>query len=151
MAVQTGQVRLFLVTPNGRELVLRVLGPGDALGEFALIDGLPRSSDAMALQPVSAMSISRETFLRVAQDHPDLSLAAARYLCTLLRAINFQMESIAVYDLQTRQVRFILMVIRKVHGANPPAEPRIELGSTKRIWRPPWAQRGPGSTTPCRN
>lgn len=128
LAIQSGQVRLSLMTPNGRELVLKVLGPGEVLGEFALIDGLPRSSDAVALQPVTALAISRDQFLRVAQVRPDLPLAIARYLCALLRTTNFQMESIALYDLQARLVRFILMVIRQTHGAPPPPEVRIELG-----------------------
>ena len=128
LAIVAGQVRLSLMTPDGRELVLKVLGPDDVLGEFALIDGQPRSTDAVALQPVTAMVISREQFLRVAQARPDLPLAFARYLCTLLRATNFQMESIALYDLQGRLVRFILMVIRQTHGATPPPEVRIDLG-----------------------
>lgn len=128
LAIAAGQVRLSLMTPNGRELVLKVLGPGEVLGEFALIDGMPRSTDAMALGHVTAIVITREQFLRVAQARPDLPLAFARYLCTLLRTTNFQMESIALYDLQGRLIRFILMVIRQTHGPTPPPEVRIELG-----------------------
>ena len=90
LAIAAGQVRLSLMTPNGRELVLKVLGPGEVLGEFALIDGMPRSTDAMALGQVTAIVITREQFLRVAQARPDLPLAFARYLCTLLRTTNFQ-------------------------------------------------------------
>jgi CRP/FNR family transcriptional regulator, cyclic AMP receptor protein len=128
LAIMSGQVRLSLMTPGGRELVLKVLGQGDVLGEFAVIDGLARSTDAVALQPVTAMVVTRDQFLRVAQARPDLPMAFARYLCTLLRATNFQMESIALYDLQGRLVRFILMVIRQAHGATPPPEVRIDLG-----------------------
>lgn len=128
LVIGSGQVRLSLVTPTGRELVLKVLEQGDVLGEFALIDGLPRSTDAVALQPVTAMVVTRDQFLRVAQTRPDLPMALARYLCSLLRATNFQMESIALYDLQGRLVRFILNVIRQTHGPAPAAQVRIDLG-----------------------
>jgi CRP/FNR family cyclic AMP-dependent transcriptional regulator len=128
MAITAGQVRLSLMTPAGRELVLKVLGPGDVLGEFALIDGLPRSTDAMALQPVTALVVTRDQFLRVAQNRPDLPLAFAKYLCKLLRATNFQLESIALHDLRGRLVRFILSVVLQTHGQTPPPEARIDLG-----------------------
>ena len=131
LVIGSGQVRLSMVTANGRELVLKVLEQGDVLGEFALIDGLPRSTDAVALLPVTAMVVTRDQFLRVAQTRPDLPLAFARYLCTLLRATNFQMESIALYDLQGRLVRFILKVIHQTHGASPAAQVRIDLGLTQ--------------------
>jgi CRP/FNR family cyclic AMP-dependent transcriptional regulator len=116
------------MTPNGRELVLKVLGPGDVLGEFAVIDGDPRSSDATALGAVTAIVVSRKRFLELAQARPDLPLAFARYLCSLLRATNFQMESIALYDLQNRLIRFFLMSVRQAYGDAPPEIARIELG-----------------------
>lgn len=127
-AITSGQVRLSLLTPSGRELVLKVLGQGDVLGEFAVIDGDPRSTDATALGAVTAIVVSRERFLKVAQARPDLPLAFARYLCSLLRATNFQMESIALYDLQNRLIRFLLMSVRQTYGDAPPEIARIELG-----------------------
>ena len=128
LAIISGQVRLSLTTPAGRELVLKVLGKGEVLGEFALLDGLPRSTEATAVGPLVAVVLTRERFLKVAQVKPDLPLAFARYLCALLRATNFQMESIALYDLHSRLIRFILMAIRQTHGATPPAQARIDLG-----------------------
>lgn len=128
LAIVSGQVRLSMMTPNGRELVLKVLGPADVLGEFALLDGKPRSTDAVAVRPVTAIVVARSHFLQVAEVWPDLPLAFARYLCLLLRATNFQMESIALYDLQARLIRFILMVIRQTHGPIPLAQARIDLG-----------------------
>ena len=128
LAITAGQVRLSMMTPQGRELVVKVLGPKAVLGEFALIDGLPRSTDAVALEPTTAIVVTRARFLQVAQVRPDLPLALARYLCTLLRSTNFQMESIALYDLQSRLIRFLLMAIRQAHGITPPPEARIDLG-----------------------
>jgi hypothetical protein len=52
--------------------------------------------------------------------HPDLGLALARHLCGLLRDTNYQMESIALYDLRIRLVRFFLFALRQRHGDRPP-------------------------------
>ncbi|PLL12636.1 Crp/Fnr family transcriptional regulator [Tabrizicola sp. TH137] len=107
-ALTSGRIRLALSTPQGREIVLRRLGPGDILGEMALIDGEPRSADATAAEATTCLVLSRARFDSVASQRPDLGLAMARHLSAHLRRTNFQMESIALYDLQTRLVRFLL-------------------------------------------
>ncbi len=128
LAITSGRVRVSVTTQGGRELVLKVLGKWQILGEFALLDGLPRSADAIAIETSSAIIITRERFLQVASTQSDLPLAFARYLCALLRTTNFQMESIALYDVQSRLIRFVLQAVAQAHGDDPPAFARIDLG-----------------------
>ena len=128
LAITEGRLRLTLGTTQGRELVLRHLEAGDVVGELAVIDGEPRSADAAALVPTRAIVIARDRFLAVAAAHPDLGLAVARHLCAMLRNTNFQMESIALYDLQMRVVRFFLFSVRQIHGDAPPDETVLRLG-----------------------
>lgn len=128
IALISGQVRLSLLSPQGRELVIKILGPWEVLGELALLDGLPRSVDALALEETTAIVFNRERFLGVCAVRPDLPLALARHLSGLLRATNFQMESIALYDLQTRLIRFLLVALGQLHGPNPPNPASIGLG-----------------------
>lgn len=117
VAILSGRVRLALSTARGRELVLKHLGPGEVIGEFALIDGEPRSADAIAVTEVRGIVLERQAFLRVAETRPDLGLALARHLCGLLRSTNFQMESIALYDLQMRVARFLQLSLRDAPDA----------------------------------
>lgn len=124
LALVTGQVRLSISTPGGKELVLRHMGPGEVIGEFSLIDGQPRSADAMVVQPSSGIVLQRERFLRVAETHPQVGLALARHLCQQLRSTNYQMESIALYDLRSRVARFLLFALRE-EGAKGPGRVRL--------------------------
>src|SRR5215210_5711620 len=48
--VRTGRVKLALSSPEGREIIIDLLGPGDVFGELALLDGEPRSADAVATE-----------------------------------------------------------------------------------------------------
>lgn len=128
IALVSGRVRLSLASPQGRELVLRHAGPGEVLGELALIDGLARSADAVAIQPTTALILRRDRFLTIAAEHSDVGLAVARYLCGQLRNTNFQMESIALYDLQIRLVRFILLTLQQIYGADIPDTASLTLG-----------------------
>lgn len=122
LAITAGRVRLSLATAQGRELMLRQLGPGEVLGELAIIDGEPRSADAVAVEPTSAIVLLRRPVLEVAEMRPDLGLALARHLCAMVRSTNLQMESIALYDLRMRLIRFLLFSLAQVYGPHPPDE-----------------------------
>jgi CRP/FNR family transcriptional regulator, cyclic AMP receptor protein len=125
-AILDGRIRLALANARGREVVLRNLGKGDVLGEMALIDGEPRSADATAIEDTTCLVLTRPRFDAVAQVRPDLGMAMARHLSTHLRHTNFQMESIALYDLQTRLVRFLLHTLSQTPGSGN--HRRVTLG-----------------------
>jgi CRP-like cAMP-binding protein len=131
LLVRSGRLRLSLSSPQGREIMLRTLGPGDVVGEMALIDGLPRSADATAVDPTEALILTRERFRAVASRHLDVALSLARYMSSLVRHANYQMESIALYDLRTRLARFLQAAVTERYGAMPPAQAEIRLGMTQ--------------------
>ena len=127
-AILAGRIRLVLSTPRGREIVLRTLGAGDILGEMALIDGEPRSADATAAEETTCLVLTRARFEAVARTRPDVGMAMARHLSSQLRRTNFQMESIALYDLQTRLVRFLLHTLAHTPDAGNGTLRRLTLG-----------------------
>lgn len=132
LAICTGRVRMSLSSAQGREIVLSTLGAGDILGEMALIDGKARSADATAVQDTSCLVLPRAQFEAVASRRPDVGLAMARYLCTHLRRTNFQMESIALYDLQTRLVRFLLYVADQMPDSSTKTSKETSTGTETR-------------------
>jgi CRP/FNR family transcriptional regulator, cyclic AMP receptor protein len=127
LALTSGEVRLSISTPGGKELVLRHMGPGEVIGEFSLIDGQPRSADATVVQPSSGVLLQRDRFLQIAETHPKLGLALARHLCRQLRNTNYQMESIALYDLRSRVARFLLFALRDEQGGETSGRVRLRM------------------------
>lgn len=128
VAVTSGRIRLSIGTPQGREFVICHLVPGDVLGELALIDGRPRSADAFAVEPTTGIVIGRTGFLRIAREKADLPIALARHLSELLRNTNYQMESIALYDLRLRVIRFFLFSLHQTHGETLPERALLRSG-----------------------
>lgn len=127
MAISRGRIRLSLASPQGREIALNTLGPGDVLGEMAVLDGQPRSADATALADTTCLILTRPRFEELSRRHADLGLALARHLVAHLRQTNFQMESIALYDLQARLVRFLLHALARAPGKGPQRRLRLDL------------------------
>src|SRR6188472_4080646 len=54
-----GNVKVFVTSDRGYEMVLATLGPPDTLGEIALFDGGERSASVEALDPVTALVLAR--------------------------------------------------------------------------------------------
>src|SRR5436309_3020785 len=83
--IALGQVKIVLNGADGREVVLNVYGPGDFFGEFALLDGEPRSADAIAQEACLLYWLTREDFLAFLEAH---SRAASTLLAVLSRRLR---------------------------------------------------------------
>jgi CRP/FNR family cyclic AMP-dependent transcriptional regulator len=126
--VAEGRIRVTILTADGRELSFRVVTTGEILGEIAAFDGLCRSADAAAITPVSAFFLPRSALQEIYDRHPDLSSAVIKWLCHQLRKTSEQLESIALYPIQARLARFLLLALR---GAPPPLPGKripVEIG-----------------------
>jgi CRP/FNR family transcriptional regulator, cyclic AMP receptor protein len=86
--VQTGRVRLSVVTENGREATLGILGQGDFFGEGGLAGQLLRMSSATALTDCVLLHVERAAMMQAMSVEPKLSALFVKYL--LKRNIRYQ-------------------------------------------------------------
>lgn len=127
VAISDGRIKLSLITAAGKELALRHAEPGSILGEMALLDGQPRSADAVAVVASRGFLVMRRDFDRLLDTYPDCARGAIRYLCRRLRETTDQMESIALFELDARLARFFLATLRQIHGDDLPDEARLAV------------------------
>lgn len=66
--------------------VLRELGPGDFLGEIALVDGNPRTATVTALEPIDGLTVDRTDFLDLFERLPVFRLDILNALTQRIRA-----------------------------------------------------------------
>ena len=66
---------------------LRELGEGDFFGEISLIDGQPRTATITATDEVSALTLGREQFQRLIDEHPSVRLELLMALTERLRKV----------------------------------------------------------------
>ena len=86
--VQTGRVQLSVVTENGREATLGILGQGDFFGEGGLAGQLLRMSSATALTDCVLLHVERAAMMQAMSVEPKLSALFVKYL--LKRNIRYQ-------------------------------------------------------------
>lgn len=108
VAVISGSVKISVLSAEGRELVLNVMRPGDILGEIALLDGRPRTADAIAWTACEVLVLKRRDFLPVLRETPDLTLRLIELLCERLRHTTEQVEDLIFLDLPKRLAKALL-------------------------------------------
>jgi CRP/FNR family cyclic AMP-dependent transcriptional regulator len=105
--VVAGLIKISL-TRHGREVVLAELGPGDYFGELSLIDGHPRSADAIAAQRSELLELPQEAFFRLLDSNGPVARKILVELCRRLREADKQISTLATVDAAGRIVRAIL-------------------------------------------
>ena len=70
-----------------------VLGPGDCLGEMALVTGDPRSATAVALSPIRLLRLDKERFRVLSERHPVFLRELARVLCRRIARTSEEVAS----------------------------------------------------------
>ncbi|HOW27548.1 MAG TPA: cyclic nucleotide-binding domain-containing protein [Elusimicrobiota bacterium] len=85
--VVEGRVELYRQpSPSGTPDIIGVLGPGDFFGEMVLLDELPRSASARAIEPSKLFLLYKSNFDAILREHPDVGVNILHSLARLLSA-----------------------------------------------------------------
>lgn len=123
-AILSGRIAFTVESPEGRELILNVLGPGEFFGEIALLDGKGRSATAVARDPSELAFIGRADFLSFLSRRPETTLHIIELLCSRLRRATDYIEDSTFLDLPARLSKRLLSL---VNGQDRTAEATIRI------------------------
>lgn len=121
-----GRVRVVMSTADGDELLVAVLGPGQAAGELSVLDGQPRSATVIALEPVRALRVEGNAFGRFLLSRPALVVGMLRVLSGRLRDADELRLQLSVTPAEQRLARCLLELAAD-HGQIEAAGIRITL------------------------
>lgn len=106
--VERGSVRIVLTSPDGREVVLAILGPSEFFGELALFDGMAGPADVIAHEDCSLLRLRREHFRTFLRNHPDTAEQLLGVLSHRLRETDTLVYDTAFRDIPSRLARALL-------------------------------------------
>lgn len=122
----SGLTKVTLDTLDGREIVLSVLGPGDLLGEFEVIEGVPlRAAGSVAMLPVDCRVIPGDEFMAAVETHPRMMLALVRVILSRLAAADRRREASASMGVSRSLAVFLVELVDR-YGT--PDGPVIDIG-----------------------
>lgn len=108
MAVVRGRVKICTYSPDGRELVLNFIDRGGLFGEIAVLDGRPRSADAVAIGDTELLVLDRARLMPVLTAHPETATRLLEVLCQRLRWTSEALEDALLRDAPARVARGLL-------------------------------------------
>ena len=106
--IREGKVKITMISPEGKEIILTMMGPGEFFGEMALLDDSPRSATVIALEPLEVVTIWRTDFLQILADNFSITRKMLAELSKRVRRMSLRIESLATMDVYGRLARFFL-------------------------------------------
>ena len=106
--VMSGRIRISAGAPSGKEVVLNTIEAGQVFGEIALLDGQPRTADAVAAVNSELMRIRRRDFTHYMESEPRLATHLLEMLCQRVRATSELVEDSAFLALPARLAKRLL-------------------------------------------
>lgn len=104
----SGKVKLGHTSPDGRENLLAVLGPGEIVGELTLFDPGPRSTTATAVAPTDLLYLDHSQLMAFIDSHPQLAKDMLRALAQRLRRTNTALADLVFSDVPGRVAKALL-------------------------------------------
>ncbi|MDP2675028.1 MAG: Crp/Fnr family transcriptional regulator [Dehalococcoidia bacterium] len=106
--VVSGQVRIYKVSPEGREQVLLVAGPGETFNEVPVFDGGPNPATAEALEPAVLYLLPRDDLLALAAAYPAIGQGIMRVFASHLRHLTSLVEDLSFRNVRSRVAKALL-------------------------------------------
>ena len=125
-----GTVKIHIEQPDGRDVVLSILGSGDTLGEMSLIDSVGRSASALTLEDSLMLWMDRVTFQYMLDQFPPVSRNLVRILSARVRLSDQLIQALATLDVYGRVARQLLAFAEK-YGVEAGGEVRIPIKLTQ--------------------
>jgi CRP/FNR family transcriptional regulator, dissimilatory nitrate respiration regulator len=124
--VVEGRVKVFKLSPDGKEQILHVWGPGEPFGEVAALEGRPFPAHAEALEDCRTAYLPRAGLLELIRRSPEFALELLGELAGRLRRFAQMVESLALREVPGRLAAYLLLLDDRQGGAG-----RVELDLAK--------------------
>ncbi len=106
--ILSGTVKVYIPQPDGGEVIVNILGPGDPVGELSIVDQGGRSASVITLEDSEALWMSQADFKEGLLSMPAMAQNLIRILSTRLRNMTGQFQAMAALDVNGRIVRQVL-------------------------------------------
>lgn len=106
--LETGKVKIFKLSFEGKEQILHIYGPGIPFGEVPVFEGRNFPAYATAIQNSRLIFLERDRFVKVLSQTPSLAMTMLGMLSRRLREFTVQIENLSLKEVPARLASYIL-------------------------------------------
>lgn len=105
--VTEGAVKVYKLSPEGKEHVLHLVWPGETFAEAALFMGDAYPAYAEAIRSTRALFFPRDAFVSLIREDPEISMRLLAGMAVWLRTLVSQVEVLALRDSASRLAHYL--------------------------------------------
>jgi len=128
LQVESGAVKMFIVSPDGQEFIQGIFGAGESFGEPALIGKFPYPGNVVAIEPARVWRLPADYFFQMLKENFDLHLKMDQVLCQRLKYKSMLLSEISSREPEHRIIT-LLKHYKAKHGIA--ADTRITIPYTR--------------------
>jgi len=106
--IMEGQVKIYRMSPDGKEKILHFFAEGEPFGEVAVFSGSRFPASAETLKKSRLAFFPRRDFVRLIQEHPTLTMSMLAVLSRRLRQFADQIEELTLKEVPARLAGYLL-------------------------------------------
>lgn len=114
--IESGKVKVVIGDEEGRELILKILGPGAFFGEMSMIDKQPRSASVTTIEPATFLVLTNAAFERCVEQAPRIANVVMQILAQRVREADRKIGTLALMDVYGRVASTLLELAVYTNG-----------------------------------
>ncbi|RDV12649.1 Crp/Fnr family transcriptional regulator [Pontibacter diazotrophicus] len=130
--LKEGKVKIYRQTPDGKEIILNIISPGELFGELGIAGQQEREEAAVVLEDAVVCVIPLKEMLKLMQCMPCLNTEILKRLGTRVKKVQNRLESLICKNAEQR-IRTLIKEIAQEHGrivAGDPDQVEVRLRLT---------------------
>jgi CRP/FNR family transcriptional regulator len=106
--VESGWLKVVKSSPQGREQILRFLGPGEAFNAIGIFADLPNPATVVALEPTTVWVLERDTLLALIDRYPQMAKVIMQSLARRVAHLTVMVEDLSLRSVEARLARYLI-------------------------------------------
>lgn len=131
--VREGMVKIYKLSAEGREQILRYMNAGESFNEVSVFDGGANPANVAALQPTTVWILPRTPVIDLIKRRPDVALAIIQNLGARLRQLVGLVEDLSLRQVSARLAKLLLETASEQEHALTQQEMAARLGTVREI------------------
>ena len=113
--ILSGSLKVTTTGTDGKEVMFGLMGPGEVIGEIALLDGEERSATVTAVEGAELLTLHRRELIPFLEKNPRAAIGLAGILAARVRALSDRAEDRQTMPLEGRIAKHLL-ALSESHG-----------------------------------